>query len=122
MDATIRARELLEGGALVDEETLDRLRMVCRGEPHIVEAWLTGIRSKDSDGSWSEGTDIALILEPAFQAGMASDEDWDLSERLLEAEVTGVRGNWFFTTREILEAHAEQCIQLYTRAPGRYQA
>jgi hypothetical protein len=116
----------IEPPAALDEDTLDRLRKVCRGEPRIVEAWLTGTRFTRSDGSWSEGTDIALILEPAFQAEPQSEaqieEEDELAERLLEAAVIGVPGNWFFVTKEILEAHAERCIQIYTRAPGRDEA
>ena len=99
--------------APLEAETLTRLLEVCRSEPRIAEAWVTGSRRTFPRGSPPESTDIGLILEPAFP-GNASDDEWDFMERLLEAEVPG-HGMWFLTTREIVETHVEQCIHIYSR-------
>jgi hypothetical protein len=110
-----------------DEATLERLRVACRDEPRIVEAWVTGSRMTRADGSSSESTDIVLILDDPPHDDTPHDETANVEQSLANFEVTRTleaaapsaagQRSWLFMSKRQLEAHEPHCIEIYTRAP-----
>jgi hypothetical protein len=50
-----------------DAATLDRLRAMCRAEPRLSGAWLTGSRFTLPDGSTRNSTAIAFVFDPPLE-------------------------------------------------------
>jgi hypothetical protein len=106
-----------------DAVTLDRLREVFRSEPRMAEVWIRGSRFIRSDGGLDERTDVVFVLDPPL-IGSFEEESRFLVEflnRLQECwplPASGQRG-YKPVTRDILEAHAEHCLEVFRReAPG----
>ena len=103
-----------------DEETLERLRAVCREDSRIVELWVAGSRMTRADGSSSESTDLVLILDPPFDQSSSEEQsrvNLEVSAALeAVAPTAGRRRSWVFAdSSDILTSHLQHCMEVYVR-------
>jgi hypothetical protein len=108
---------------LPDPAALARLREFCAAEPRIAEAWIRGSRFLGYDGRLSDRTAIAFVFDPP----VADDSESSLAEDsgYLQGLVRQVNQLWPLTpgggrsyhpvTKDILDAHAEHCIEAFRR-------
>ena len=102
-----------------DAPALERIRDVCRTEPRVAEAWITGSGFTRSDGASEVSTSIALVLDPPeVDPADQTQAAWqiELFTKLTAAWPTGGLRSWMCVTHGIVEAKREHCLPAYSRA------
>jgi hypothetical protein len=101
------------------EEEVERLCAACREESRIAEVWVTGSRFTLDDGSSSDSTGIAVVLDPPIADHPEENEvaaTARLTANLKTASPIGGNRSSLFVTRNIIATHQEHCLPIYIRA------
>jgi hypothetical protein len=106
---------------LPDAATLERVRAICRDEPRISGAWLTGSRFTGPDGPPRDSTAIAFVFDPPLGEGETTPEaPWDILSEVRAALPDPCRAptSLLYVSDEIIAAKAEYCRLIYSRGPS----
>jgi hypothetical protein len=104
-----------------DAPALTRMREVCRTEPRIAEAWITGSRFTRADGASDVHTSVALVLDPPeLELDMQDETEFarqiEVFTKLTAAWPTGGLRGWMCVSRAIVDSHREHCMPVFARA------
>src|SRR4051794_39052036 len=82
---TLATNQWIDPPETPDGPALERLREVCRTEPRIAEAWVTGSRFTRPDGHSGVSTSLALIFDPPEGGHTRRDRGRETDRALHEA-------------------------------------